>query len=161
MTHLRCLRPEDAPLMLEWMHDPEVVQYMRGHFASKTVEDCRRFIAEAARDTMNIHRAVADEQDIYLGTVSLKNLDKDNGQAEFAICMRRCAHGKGQARAAMQAILQLGFQELNLRRIYWCVDPDNLRARRFYQKQWYQPLTLQPDAQNLLWYEIWQNKETL
>lgn len=154
MIHLRKLRPEDAPLMLEWMQDPVVVQYMRGHFADKTLEDCDRFIRNAARDVRNVHRAVADKQDTYLGTVSLKNVEKDKKQAEFAICMRRCAQGRGQSTEAMQAILQLGFRELGLRRIYWCVDPDNLHARHFYQKQGYQPVTLQPDAENLLWYEV-------
>lgn len=154
MIHLRYLQPEDAPFMLEWMHDPELVQHMRGQFASKTLQDCYRFIDCAAQDPTDVHRAVADEQNVYLGTVSLKNLDKDDRQAEFAICMRRCAQGKGAAAAAMQAILQFGFQELGLRRIYWCVDPENHRARRFYQKQGYQPLDLCPDAQNLLWYEV-------
>lgn len=29
---LRCLQPQDAPLMLEWMHDPDAVRYMRADF---------------------------------------------------------------------------------------------------------------------------------
>ena len=41
---LRKLEEKDAPLMLEWMHDPEVVADMRTNFADKTLEDCLSFI---------------------------------------------------------------------------------------------------------------------
>ena len=34
---LRRLKPEDAPLMLEWMHDPSVVEKLQTNFAGKTL----------------------------------------------------------------------------------------------------------------------------
>ncbi len=154
MIRLRRLQPQDAPLMLEWMHDPEEVAYMRADFAGKTLEDCRRFIAAAAQDRPDLHRAAAGPDGVYLGTVSLKHIDDTARRAEFAISMRQCAHGSGQSARAMQAILRLGFTELGLRTIYWCVDEHNVRARRFYQKQGYAPRSETPDADGLLWYEI-------
>ncbi len=54
----------------------------------------------------------------------------------------------------MQAILQLGFSQLGLRRIYWCVAPQNVRACRFYAKQGYTPLKPEPDENGLLWFEV-------
>ena len=42
--NLRKLELKDAPLMLEWMHDPDVVQNMQADFAHKTLSDCENFI---------------------------------------------------------------------------------------------------------------------
>lgn len=91
MMQLRCLQPQDAPLMLEWMHDPDAVRYMRADFSGMTLADCERFIAAAQQDTPCLHRAVADGAGVYQGTVSLKNCDAGRGEAEFAIAVRRCA----------------------------------------------------------------------
>ena len=43
---LRDLELKDAPLMLEWMHDENVVEKLRGKFKEKTIEDCKSFIKE-------------------------------------------------------------------------------------------------------------------
>ena len=140
--------------MLEWMHDADAVQHMRANFAAMTLADCERFIAAAQKDTPALHRAIADENGTYQGTVSLKNIDTAKGEAEFAIAVRRCAMGRGVSAWGMREILHLGFAELGLRRIYWCVDPVNARACRFYAKQGYTPITPEPDAENLLWFEV-------
>lgn len=154
MIRLRRLQPQDAVRMLEWMHDPDTVAHMHANFAGMTQADCLRFIREAARDCPSVHRAVVDENDLYLGTVSLKAIDHKAGSGEFAIAMHPCTRGRGQAAEAMQAILRVGFQELGLQKIYWCVDQQNLRARRFYQKQGYLPCSREPDENGLFWYEI-------
>ena len=44
--------------MLEWMHDPDAVRYMRADFSGMTLADCERFIAAAQQDTPSLHRAV-------------------------------------------------------------------------------------------------------
>lgn len=130
---LRLLQPDDAEGMLEWMHDPEIVRYMQADFSRKTLSDCVAFIAAAQEDGENIHRAITDEADnVYLGTVSLKHIRKET--AEFAILIRKRAMGRGYSSPAMRAILQYGFRELKLKKIYWCVSPENLRAVRFYDK---------------------------
>lgn len=134
---LRKLRAEDAPLMLEWMHDPDCVSLLQSDFMSKTADDCLRFIAYAQNTRDDLHLAIADEQDTYMGTVSLKHIDKTAGRAEFAIATRRCAMGTGISAAAMAEIIRMGLEELALREVYWCVSPDNRRAVRFYDKNHY------------------------
>ena len=83
---LRQLQLKDAPLMLEWMHDPDVVRYMHTDFASKTLTDCERFIQAAKNSAENLHYAVVNDEDEYMGTVSLKQIR--DGKAEFAITVR-------------------------------------------------------------------------
>lgn len=129
---LRNLELKDAPLMLEWMHDKSVVEDLRTNFLTKTIEDCENFIKNSWNDKNNWNVAITDEEDTYMGTISLKNI-KENS-AEFGITIRACAMGKGYSIWAMKEILNIGFQEKNLKKIYWCVSPDNKRAVRFYDK---------------------------
>ena len=132
---LRPLEQRDAPLMLEWMHDPDVVCHLSANFAEKTLSDCQRFIAWANETREDLHLAVADETDTYMGTVSLKHIH--GGTAEFAITVRACAMGKGYSRFGMDAILRKGISEMGLTAIYWCVSRHNARAVRFYDKNGY------------------------
>lgn len=140
MTTLRKLKKSDASLMLEWMHDEDVVHFMKADFQHKTLGDCEEFIESAQDDRNNLHLAAVDDNDTYMGTVSLKNID--HGSAEFAITMRKVAMGKGYAAEAMKQIIDKGFNELGLEYIYWCVNPANKRAIRFYDKNGYQRVTL-------------------
>lgn len=131
---LRELQAKDAPLMLEWMHDELVVQHMQNDFSNKTLEDCLCFIAQS-NEKRDLHFAIADEEDTYMGTVSLKNIE--NNAAEFAITVRSTAMGKGYAKWAMQEILRHGFEEFGLAYIYWYVSTENSRAVNFYNKNHY------------------------
>ena len=132
---LRTLQQQDAPLMLEWMHDQSVVSHLGTNFMEKTIDDCRRFIDWANSTDTDLHLAIADDNDEYMGTVSLKHIH--DGTAEFAITIRACAMGKGYSRYGMAAILEKGLQELGLDAIYWCVSQRNARAVRFYDKNGY------------------------
>lgn len=143
--HLRKLRAEDAPAMLAWMHDRSVVAEMGTDFASKTMDDCLRFIKSSEKTGENLHLAVADDEDHYMGTVSLKHIDRENRCAEFAITVCAQAMGKGFSRFAMERILEYGFRELGLERIYWYVSRKNTRAIRFYDKNGYRRLTEVPE----------------
>jgi diamine N-acetyltransferase len=133
--HLRRLERKDASLMLEWMHDPSVVEHLHANFLSKTMEDCERFIASSLTDENNLHLAIADDSDVYQGTVSLKDIH--GGTAEFAITIRASAMGKGVSRAAMKEIIRIAFEEKKLDSVFWCVSPENKRAVRFYDKNGY------------------------
>lgn len=132
---LRHLTPIDAPLMLEWMHDESASGKLQADFASKTIEDCYAFIAKSSDMSENIHLAIVDDTDTYMGTVSLKNIR--NQTAEFAIVVRKVAMGKGYARLAMAEMIRIGLEDLKLKNVYWCVSPENYRAIRFYEKNGY------------------------
>ena len=168
MIRLRRLEPKDAPLMLEWMHDPSVVEHLHANFLSKTAEDCERFIANSRTDETNLHLAIADESDVYQGTVSLKDIH--DGTAEFAITIRAAAMGKGISAAAMKEIIRIGFEEKGLKSVFWCVSPENKRAVRFYDKNGYDrvphgplPIRGYDDAliRSMLWYLVTKEEHPL
>lgn len=140
---LRKLELKDAPLMLEWMHDDSVVHDLKANFAAKTLEDCKAFIQAAQDTTNNLHLAIVDDNDTYMGTVSLKHITEKN--AELGITVRKTAMGKGYAIQAMQSIIEQGFTRYGLQ-VYWCVAPENERAVRFYDKNKYSRCTAPEEA---------------
>lgn len=131
---LRKLQEKDAVRMLEWMHDPQTVQHLQKDFAHMTLDDCMRFVAAAQDTGQSMHMSVCDDQDVYQGTISLKNIDLENRNAEYAVSMHGDAQGKGFAVFGTREILKIAFETLNLEKVYLNVLEDNPRAIRFYEK---------------------------
>ncbi len=157
--YLRELRKTDAPLMMEWMHDKDVIRDLKADFMNKTLRDCELFIANSHNTSQNMHLAIANDNDEYMGTVSLKHIKEK--KAEFGITIRRSAMGKGYSKFAMDEIIRIAKKRLCLERIFWCVDPNNTRALRFYDKQGYLRIKAPRDTtgyseeekSSLIWYE--------
>ena len=131
---LRDLELKDAPLMLEWMHDENVVEKLRGNFKEKTLQDAEKFILSSVNKKKDIHLAIVSDEDEYMGTVSLKSIDRSNNSAEFAITVRKSAMGRGYSWWGMEEIIRLAFEKYGLENVYWCVSRANDRAVRFYDK---------------------------
>ena len=108
--------------------------------------------------------AIVDENDEYMGTVSLKHIDMELKMAEFAITVRKCAMGQGYSAFGMKEIIRIGREELGLDKIIWCVSNLNERAVRFYDKNGFKRTTNVPeyyksmytDEQNelFIWYVV-------
>lgn len=132
---IRELKEKDAFFMLEWMHSPEVTYYLSQDFAAKSLADCLNFIEKANRhEEGSCHYAIVNDKDEYLGTISLKNIDYKNCNAEYAIAIRQSAKGTGAAQKATQELLKIAFVEMRLEHIYLCVLSQNKRAINFYNK---------------------------
>ena len=161
---LRKLEKKDAKLMLEWMHDNDVVAQLGANFKEKDINDCEGFIKNSEDTTNDLHLAIVDDDDVYMGTVSLKHIDMLEKDAEFAITVRSVAMGKGYSKYAMETIIDIGLKELGLNHIYWCVSVENVRAIRFYDKNEYRRVEKVPkrisdrytEAQltKFLWYVV-------
>lgn len=137
MIHLRKLDLKDAAGMLEWMHDHNIQQGFQADMGSKTLGDVRGFI-ESSRcsvaDGGDIHLAIADEGDEYLGTISLKHISFRDRRGEYAISLRRCAQGRGIATDATHQLLTISFRDWMLERVYLNVLSENTKAIRLYER---------------------------
>lgn len=156
---LRKLEEKDAPHMLEWMHDETINCFFRFDAANMTYEKALDYIVKANEAEDELHFAIVDEADEYMGTISLKNIDKINRKAEYAISTRSCAHGKGVAMKATEEILGIAFKELELNKVYLNVLSVNERAVRFYEKagfsyegEFVQDILIRNEFYNLKWY---------
>ncbi|SKA62326.1 Protein N-acetyltransferase, RimJ/RimL family [Succinivibrio dextrinosolvens DSM 3072] len=132
--YLRNLELKDADFMLEWMHDEDVVNQLKGNFLSKTKSDVIKFIESSKDTSSNLHLAICSDSDEYMGTVSLKNIDQKRKIAEFAIAVRKKAMNCGYSWFGMDSIIKRAFDLLDLECVYWCVSKNNNRALSFYNK---------------------------
>lgn len=134
---IRNLEMRDAEGMLEWMRDPSVNCFFQFDAAHMDYDKVAKFIGDAEREkteNQSYNWAVVNEADEYMGTISLKHVNKQAGTAEYAISMRKIAQGSGYAKRATEQILKIAFEEWKLNRVYLNVISDNLRAIRFYEK---------------------------
>ena len=160
--NLRKLQLKDAPLMLEWMHDPSVTHDLHADFASKTLADAEAFIVASQDVSTDLHMAIVSDLDEYMGTVSLKHIDRENSNAEFAITVRSASMGRGYSWYGMAEIIRIAFEELGLNCVYWCVSRKNARADRFYTKHGFREIVdISPEilqryegVEDLKWYSV-------
>lgn len=157
---LRRLEKKDAPFMLEWMHDKEITAGFQRPFMQATIETALAFI-DNSFDEENQNFAFVDENDEYLGTISLKHISHVNDKAEYAIGSRKCAQGTGTAKKATEELLQYAFTELGLHKVYLSVLEENIRAQKFYEKCGFVREGLEIDAvkingkyHNHMWYGL-------
>jgi len=134
MLILRELKEKDAEGMLSWMHDDSINSVFAADFKSFTLEKVIGFINTANEKNTTMHFACVNENDEYLGTVSLKNIDYSARNAEYAISFCKLAQGTGAATFATDEILKLAFDKLKLERVYLNVITENKRANGFYKK---------------------------
>ena len=130
---LRQLKIKDVDRMLTWMHSKESKDIFAKDFNKYTKEDVTNFV-KMKNTKNNINYACVNDDDEYLGTVSLKNIDYDNKNAEYAISFMKEAQGTGAALFATKEILKQAFEELNLEKVYLDVLETNKRAISFYKK---------------------------
>ena len=131
---LRKLMSQDCAGMLEWMHDEKIAGVFAQDFQSMSKSDAAHFIEHAYDDLTSLHFAIADIDDEYMGTVSLKNIDPRNRNAEYAISTRQRVHGTGLAKMATLDVLRYAFEVMGLHKVYLNVKETNERAIAFYRK---------------------------
>ena len=158
---LRDFKKKDAEPMLEWMHSELSQKVFAKDFNSFTKDKVLDFIENAKNYENQVHLACVDEKDNYLGTVSLKNINNEDKNAEYAISFHEKAFGTGASTYATKEILRIAFEELKLQKVYLNVLDINERANAFYKKIgfkkvgiFYNHILKSDGYKNLVWYEI-------
>lgn len=166
MIRLRRLQEKDAPYMLEWMHSQDIQKCFQKDMLSMTLEDAINFcrtsvIKDIPSDGDSNHFAIVNQEDEYLGTISLKNINIRNGTAEYAIATREKVQGHGVAKSATGLLLKKAFGEYGLHRLYLNVLESNKTAIKFYEKcgfkfegEFRDHLIIEGKYVNLKWYGI-------
>jgi len=132
--NLRKLYLKDAKLMFEWMCDNDVTQYLHQDYSGFSIVDAENFIRDSEYLLDERHFAITNDEDEYIGTTSLRHIDKADGLAELAIVVRKKAMNKGYAWFGLVETLNTAFNCYGLDRVYWRVSRKNTRAIRFFKK---------------------------
>ena len=133
--YLRPIDNDDLNRCLRWINDPLVTATLTMRFPMSRAQE-EKWILSHYKDHSDLPLAiVVKEQDQYVGNCGLHSIDYVNRSAEFGIMLGEKAQwGKGYAPEAAQLIIDYGFKQLGMHRIFLHVYSHNARAQRAYEK---------------------------
>lgn len=104
-----------------WFNDPEVTRYNSHGARVMTLEDVEAYVARVEdSETEAVFAMVARDKGVHVGNITLQKIDPVNSNAEYAIILGDKEYwGRGIAAEASNLLLQFGFKDLGLHRI-WC-----------------------------------------
>jgi diamine N-acetyltransferase len=133
--YLREIERTDLPRINQWRNDPELIGLLGANFFFIGAGIDERWFEGylANRDKAVRLAIVVGPEHTHIGNVQLTSIHAINRTAEFSIFIGDKNYwSAGYGRVATEQILQHGFNDLNLNRIYLTLLQDNERARRMY-----------------------------
>jgi len=134
---LRPLTVADAPALFVARGDPEVMRYWDWPVQASIGEIERIFEAHlpALADGSALWFAVALSADgPAIGECDLSEIDRRHGRAELGFLFARAHWGKGYGLEAARALVELGFGELGLARLWARFHAGNEGSKRILEK---------------------------
>jgi RimJ/RimL family protein N-acetyltransferase len=134
---LRALRAEDAGALFAIFSDPVVCRYLSwGTWASIDVarERAERYVREMAAGESVTLLIVRKEDDAVLGDCTLFSFDAQCRRAEVGYSLATAAWGRGYVQEAVGALLQFGFDAMDLHRVEADIDPLNAASARSLER---------------------------
>jgi [ribosomal protein S5]-alanine N-acetyltransferase len=136
-VQLRLIRPSDIEPVHRLLSDMDVIRYML--FEVHTREEAERYVASNGPVVLGPDRYAIDRAIVRAGSdelVGLCGLVVDHGrdEAEAWYMVLPEWWGKGIATAALQALLDVGFADYGVHRIWACVVPANAASARVLVK---------------------------
>ena len=134
---LRPLTVADAPALFEARGDCEVMRYWDWP-EQASVGEVEKILADhlpAMADGSVLWFAVALSPDgPAIGECDLSEIDRHHGRAELGFLFARAHWGKGYGLEAARALVELGFGELGLQRLWARFHAGNEGSRRILEK---------------------------
>lgn len=134
---LRELEKGDLPKLNAWRNDKRLLDLLGNNFLfiSSAVDAAwfENYISNRDK-AVRLAIVVADSNE-YIGNVNLTSLHPVNRSAEFSILIGEEAYwSKGLGSIATRMMLEHGFNDRGLNRIYLTLLKDNTRALKLYEK---------------------------
>lgn len=134
---LRPLESADAQALFAVFSDTKVMRYWSGvawDSIDKADETIARY-SKALAENESLGLGIVDSQtDELIGTCSLFHLDEQSRRAEIGYGIASASWGKGYMHEALTALINYGFDALNLHRMEADTDPRNTASRRCLER---------------------------
>ncbi len=131
---LKPLEWKDWKTYLAWVNEPGIMQLIDRYLPVSELEH-QDFYRKLLKDKTQIFFAVKTPAGKFLGVCALKHLDLKNRKAELYICLNgKGVRGRGLGQQAVGALLDYGFETLNLNRIYLYTPAFNKAALACYRR---------------------------
>jgi RimJ/RimL family protein N-acetyltransferase len=138
-VYLRPFEPSDAELYRRWRADADPMALAgwneRAPMSLALVQQrIEKLVTDPSDDFVTFLICVADD-DRAIGEVMLADIDRRNGSAQLGIFIGEAVEwGKGYGTDAVNAIVDFGFAEMRMERVWLNVWTENPRAQRAYEK---------------------------
>jgi [ribosomal protein S5]-alanine N-acetyltransferase len=132
-VYLRALNEMDADgVYVSWLNNPKVCLHNAHHYYPYTKNMALEYIRALAKDRSKLVLAVClNQSNRHIGNISLQGINQISRSAEFAILMGEMdCWGQGYAKEAANMIVEHGFSQLNLNRIYCGTSIENEGMKR-------------------------------
>ena len=136
---LRPVKRSDISFFLKWFNDPEVVQYLAMYLPMTEMAE-EKYIEELGTAKARSHAQFIIEVKVgastkLIGTCGLEGINSKDNHATFGIVIgEKDCWSKGYGLEAAGLIINYGFQQLNLHRIYSNAVAFNERSIKFHKK---------------------------
>ncbi len=134
---LRRLNTNDVDEVLEMRGNPEVMKYIPRPLA-KTKEEALGHIAmieEKIENNTGINWGITIKgNDKIIGIIGHYRIQPENYRAEIGYMSLPQYNGKGYISEAIKAVVEYGFNQMNLHSIEAVIDPANIASERVLQK---------------------------
>lgn len=130
---LRAITQDDLPRYVAWLNDPEVTWHLKT-MPPFNLDDEIDWYNRQHNDPSQLNLAIdLNEGRQHIGSVSLMNINQRDQNAELGIVIGdKTQWGQGYGQEAITLLLQYGFLQLNLHRIYLRVDASHQAGIRCY-----------------------------
>ncbi len=137
-VRIRELRKEDSQKYFEWINKRELVIFNSTYSPISEWNHNSWFDSVTKNNKIKIFSIVVDNdstEEMLIGSCSLRNIDTLNQNAELQIRIGEESYqNRGIGIKVIQMLVEFGFRDLNLNRIYLDVFQNNKRAIKTYAK---------------------------
>ena len=129
---IRDFKKEDIKIKIEWINNSENNTFLHYNIPLNYDDTLNWYIN---KNNLQRRDCIIEYKSVPVGLIGLLQIDNINKKAELYITIGNTEYKrKGIAFKSINIILEYGFCELNLNKIYLNVDADNLPACNLYEK---------------------------
>ncbi len=134
-VYLRLLSQDDLKDRVSWINDEENIQTLLFDWPT-SYEKTLKWYSSAIMDSSKLHFSIVDaETGELIGMTGLLNIDRINHHAQFYITIgNKQYRGKRLPDEVIPLVLEYGFSELELKKIYLYTLQNNERGRHVYER---------------------------
>jgi len=134
---LRALQLSDLDDLYEYASDPEIDHYVPWEHYKHSEEarnNLNEFLEEYQKDGLGAWGIEHRADNKLIGIINTSIPHRTNRRVEMGYTISRAYWGRGFATEAVQAVIQFGFEKMDLVRIEAVVLPDNIASARVLEK---------------------------
>ena len=134
-VYLRLLSQEDLRDRVSWINDEENIQTLLFDWPT-SLEKTQKWFSNVVFDNSKLNLSIVDkETNELIGMTGLLNIDRINHHAQLYITIGNKAYrGRHLPDEVIPLVLEYGFSELKLKKIYLYTLPNNERGRHVYER---------------------------